>query len=280
MMGTFVEVVSADKQAAPLVFAEIKRIEALLSKYDPQSEISRLNKEGKLKASPQTWYILEKSWEFWVASDGAFDVTVGPLVDLWGFTDKQYRVPKDEEIKTALRRVGMDKISFDERNNVVKFNVPGMEIDLGAIAKGYATDCAAKKLKEAGIKSCLINAGGQIYALGDKFGQPWTIAIRDPRAKSTLSTLELKDQAVSTSGDYEQYFFKGDRRYSHIFNPKTGYPQESGIISVTVIAPDGLTADALSTAIFVLGKDQGQELVKRFPGASAQIFSQEDTLKR
>ncbi|MFA4842306.1 MAG: FAD:protein FMN transferase [Candidatus Omnitrophota bacterium] len=274
MMGTFIEVTSPEEKAGSIAFAEIKRVEEILSKYNPQSEISLLNKTGKLKVGPDTMYILQKSKEFWLATNGAFDVTVGPLMDLWGFTTKNYRVPAEEEIEKALLRIGMDKISFNEKNNVVKFNVRGVSLDLGAIAKGYAVDCAVRKLKEAGVTSCLINAGGQIYALGNKFGKPWKVGIREPRKPGIKQYLELEDQAASTSGDYEQYFFNNGSRYAHIFDPKTGYPVQGGVISVTIIAPDGLTADALSTSVFVLGKEKGANLTKRFPGVKAYILQE------
>ena len=270
MLGTFVEVTSPNRKAAQIIFEEIKRIENLLSKYNPESEVSKLNKLGNLKVSPETFYIIKKSKEFWQVSDGAFDITVAPLVDLWGFTDKKYSVPEEERIKNVLELVGTDKIIFNIDDSVIKFSVSGMKIDLGAIAKGYAVDCAVKKLKENNIKSCLINAGGQIYALGDKFGLPWKIAVRNPRGKDVIDYLALKDKAVSTSGDYEQYFIKGKKRYAHIFNPKTGYPADSGVVSVTVIAQDGITCDALSTAIFVLGKEKGQELAQKFPGVEVR----------
>jgi len=277
MMGTFVEVISPDKRGAAIAFAEMKRIDNLLSKYNPESEISRLNKLGELKVSAETLYILRRAKEFWLLSDGAFDVSVGPLADLWGFTDKQYRSPDTEEIKKTLVRVGMDKIVFNDKDSVVKFSVQGMRIDLGAIAKGYAVDCAVKKLKAAGIRSCLINAGGQIYALGDRFGRGWKIAIRNPRSQGFTDYLTLKDKAVATSGDYEQYFFHRHKRYAHIFNPKTGYPADSGLVSVTVIAPDGLTSDALATSIFVLGKDKGEKLAKKFSGTKVKIIEEKSS---
>jgi len=272
MMGTFVEVISPDKEAGDIVFKEIKRIEDLLSKYQEDSEVVRLNRLGSLKVSPDTFYILQKAKEFWQLSNGLFDVSVGPLMDLWGFTEKKYHLPRQEEINNALKMVGFDKIIFNPDNNVVKFKVRGMKIDLGAIAKGYAVDCAVKKLKEYGIKRCLVNAGGQIYCLGDKFGKPWRIAVRHPRKDGIWDYLELKDRAVSTCGDYEQYFIKGDKRYNHILNPRTGYPIDSGIVSATVIAHDGLTADALATSIFVLGKEKGEALAKKFRGVEVKII--------
>jgi thiamine biosynthesis lipoprotein len=271
MMGTIVGVTSPDKRAAGIAFAEINRIEGLLSKYKEDSEVSRLNKLGKSVVSPETFYIIKKSKEFWQLSNGAFDVTVAPLVDLWGFTNRNFTVPADEKIKNILNLVGSDKILLHNNENVIEFKFSGMKIDLGAIAKGYALDCAVKKLKEKGINSCLINAGGQVYCLGKKFGLPWRVAIRDPRGKGVVSFLELADQSVATSGDYEQYFIKNNKRYAHILDPKTGYPADSGVIAVTVIAPDGLTSDALATAIFVLGKVKGEALAKKLPGLKVII---------
>ncbi|HTZ11177.1 MAG TPA: FAD:protein FMN transferase, partial [Candidatus Margulisiibacteriota bacterium] len=269
--GTFVEVISADRRAGEIVFKEIGRIEGLLSKYIPESEVSRLNKEGSLKVSPDTFYILKKSIEFYRLSNGAFDITVAPLVDLWGFSNQAYRIPEDSEIKAALSLIGADKIVLQDDDYVVKFKTPGMKIDLGAIAKGYALDCSVKKLREAGIESCLVNAGGQIYCLGSRFGRPWRVAVREPNGSGFSGILELKDQSSSTSGDYEQYFVKDGLRYSHIFDPKTGHPVSSRVRSVTVVAADGLTADALSTAIFVLGRQKGEELARRFSGVYIKI---------
>ena len=276
MMGTIIEVTSPHKEAAGVVFGELERLENLLSKYKPESEVSQLNKKAKLKVSPETFFIVKKAKEFSTLSSGAFDITVGPLVDLWGFTNKNFTVPADEKIKNILNLIGSDKILLHNSDNVIEFEFSGMKIDLGAIAKGYAVDCAVRKLKEKGINSCLINAGGQVYCLGKKFGLPWRVAIRDPRGKGVVSFLELADKSVATSGDYEQYFIKNNKRYAHILDPKTGYPADSGVIAVTVIAPDGLTADALSTAIFVLGKERGEKLAEKFKGVEVKIYAQDN----
>jgi FAD:protein FMN transferase len=260
LMGTFWEVTSPNKQAATIVFSEAGRIEQLLSKYLPSSEVSRLNLSGKLKVSPDTFYIIKKSLEFCALTQGAFDITVGPLVDLWGFTDRKFQVPEAAKIRQTLELVGYDKIILHENNNVVEFRLPGVKIDLGGIAKGYALDCAVRKLKAKHIYSCLINAGGQVYCLGDRFGQSWKIGIQGPRKPEIAGTLELKNKSASTSGDYQQYFEAGGKRYCHIIDPRTGSPAESGITSVTVIADSGLEADALSTAVFVLGKQKAKVL--------------------
>lgn len=277
MMGTFVQVLSTDKNAAGIVFKEIKRIEGLLSKYDPLSEISRLNAAGKLKVSPETFFIVKKAKEFSEESKGAFDITVGPLVGLWGFKDKDYRVPSEAKIKDALRLVGSDKIVLQEGANVVKLKTPGMVLDLGAIAKGYAVDKAVARLKAAGIKNCLINAGGEIYCMGVRSGSRlWKVAVQDPRGDALRGGMELKDSAVATSGDYEQYFIKDGKRYAHIIDPRTGYPAASRVSSVTVTGPDCLGADALATAFFVLGPEGSSAILDKFPGYSFTMVIDND----
>lgn len=268
LMGTFVEVVSPDARAAKIAFDEIGRVEGLLSKYRPDSEIARLNRAGRLKVSAETYALLKRAKEFCRSSGGALDITVGPLVDIWGFSNKKYRVPAPSEIKEALTAVGFEKIILSDADNSVELAGTGVKIDLGAVAKGYAVDCAAEKIRQAGVKACLINAGGQISCLGDNSGRPWKIAVRRPRSRGASEIIELKDRSAATSGDYEQYFTVGDKRYSHILDPRTGYPADSGVISVTITAPGGFSADALSTAVFVLGRQKGGELVKKYPGAS------------
>ncbi|MDD5078995.1 MAG: FAD:protein FMN transferase [Candidatus Omnitrophica bacterium] len=272
LMGSFVEVVSADPRAAGIVFAEIRRIEDIFTKFDEDSELSRLNRNGEAQVSPELFYLLKRAKDFWLASNGAFDVTVAPLADLWGFTKRDYRIPADDRIKQTLEAVGSNKIVFLETNNVVKFTVSGMKIDLGAIVPGYAVDCAVSKLKEAGISSCLINCGGEVYGLGDRAGRKWSVGIRSAFGKNIGKKLELKDRAVATSGDYEQYFNKGKRHYSHLIDPRTGYPADSRISSVTVAAPDCLTADALSTSVFIMGKEKGEEMAGRFPGVEIVVI--------
>ncbi|MCM8797537.1 MAG: FAD:protein FMN transferase [Candidatus Omnitrophica bacterium] len=276
LMGTFVEVISPYREAADIVFKEMRRVEDLLSRYKENSEVSRLNKDGKLKVSPETFYVIKKTKEFFYQSAGAFDITSAPLADLWGFSAKDFRIPQEEDIQKVLPLIGSDKIILHESEFVVEFKTPGTKIDLGAVGKGFALDCSVKKLKERRIQSCLINAGGQVYALGTRYGSPWKIGIVDPRKRGLRDILKLSNKSVSTSGDYEQYFLKDGKRYAHIFNPKTGRPADSKVVSVTVIADDGLTADALSTAIFVLGKRKGEELAKRFPNVEARIIEDKD----
>lgn len=286
MMGTFVEVISPRKEAPVIVFDEFSRIESIMSRYAPGSEVSKLNKEGRITASPDLFAVVRKSKEFSDATEGAFDITVGPLVDLWGFTDKKFRAPGADEIRETRKLIGSDKIILSGPDNMIQFDVHGMKIDLGGIAKGYAVDCAVKELKKRGIKSCLINAGGQVYALGFKKEAPrfnprgifkakkWRIAVKNPDNAGGISVyLELFNQSASTSADYEQYFDSGGKRYGHIMDPRTGQPAGTGIASVTVIAPDAAAADALSTACCVLGKKKCAEIAEEFPGVHIKIIT-------
>ncbi|MBU0549209.1 MAG: FAD:protein FMN transferase, partial [Candidatus Omnitrophica bacterium] len=262
MMGTFIEVISGDAQAANIVFEEISRVEKLLSIYEKESEISQLNRRGRVKASPETLFVIQKAKEFWIATEGVFDVSVAPLVELWGFRDGNYRLPGDSEIQESLKLIGFDKIEIN--GNIIEFKIKGMKIDLGGIAKGYAVDSAVRQLMQAGINSALLNAGGDVYCLGNKQGMPWRVAIRSAQGAGIAGYLELSNKAVATSGSYEQYFSIGDSRYSHIMNPKTGRPVDSGVVSVSVIADDCLSADALATSIFILGKQKGSDLAVKF----------------
>jgi len=277
IMGTIVEITCPDKQAIDIAFNEIKRAEKLLSKYIPDSEVSKLNASGKLKVGPDLLYVLKRAQEFYLVSNGAFDVTVGPLVDVWKKAIKNNKLPPEEEIREAKQLVGFDKVLIDENESTVAFLEEGVKIDIGAIGKGYAVDCAIKKVRDFGVKSCIISVAGDIYCLGDKNGEPWQVGIQHPRnKKELLDILNLKDQAVSTSGDYQQMFIVGDKRYSHIIDPHTGYPAESKVISATVLAQDCLTADALATTIFVLGKEKGLNLVNYYNNIRALIYTEDD----
>ena len=279
LMGTFVEVISTDARAQKIAFDEIKRIEDLLSKYRSDSEISRLNRAGKLKVSAETFALLKTCKEFSAATDGAFDVSVGALVDLWGFTDKKFRVPSEQEIAAALAKVGSEKIVLNVSDGTVEFSSPGLKIDLGAVAKGYALDRAIEKIKQAGINSCLINAGGEVYCLGNNRGRPWKVAIKNPRGKGVVGFLELHDAAVATSGDYEQYFIAQNKRYAHILDPRTGYPAQKAVEAVTIIADSGLTADVLATAVCVVGAEKAEALVKKYPGARIESIIKMEKIK-
>jgi thiamine biosynthesis lipoprotein len=277
LLGTYVEIIYLDPRAPEIAFEEISRVEGLLSKYRPDSEISLLNAGGKKKVSAEVYALLSRCADLSRLSSGAFDITVEPLVRLWGFRDRKFNVPSAGRIAGVLPSIGSEKIVFHPDDNMIEFSSEGMSVDLGGAGKGYALDCAAAELAKSGIRDFLLNAGGQIRCAGRKpGGEPWRIAIKDPRGRGVLKEIQLEEGSIATSGDYEQFFMAGEesgsdtgraaKRYSHIIDPRSGYPADSGIISVTIFAPDGLTADVLSTAVYVLGKERGAALLAKFPG--------------
>ncbi len=280
LMGTYVEVISDNKDAAKIAFAEIRRLDNLLSKFKPESEISQLNKKGSLKVSLDTLAVIKSALEFYKKSGGSFDITVSPLVDIWKRAIHTKILPRKEAINSAKNLLGSDKIIINEKASTVKFLNKGMQIDLGGIAKGYAVDCAVKKLKSAGIKSCLVNAGGNMFAIGKKGNAPWKIGIQHPRKPNKIiGNLFLEDRAIATSGDYEQFFEIKGRRLSHIIDPKTGYPVDTGVVSVTIISNSATICDGLSTAVFVLGKEKGTELSLQFLDTNVLVFTKQDLKK-
>ena len=274
-MGTFIEVTCLSESGAKIVFDEFKRLEGIFSNFSDTSEVSRLNKTGRLYAGTELRALIKESIQVSRESNGAFDITCAPLVDIWKKAIKNKSLPDKREIKKALSLVGYKKIHLDESAGLVSFRQKNMEIDLGAIAKGFAIDSAIERLKASGINSALVNAGGEIYCLGTRSGKLWKVAIQDPRkCRDNIATLLLSNKAISTSGDYQQFFEIKAKRYSHIIDPHTGYPVDKGIIQVTVVADDATTADFLSTAVFVLGEKQGLELAKKFKATTVRIVRQ------
>ncbi len=265
------------QKAIAQAFDEIERIDNLLSIYKSNSDISKINMQSgfsDVKVSSDTLDIIDKSIAISKMTDGAFDITIGPLMESWGFKDGNKRIPSDKDIIEKKRLVGYKNIDINHSQSSIRLNLQGMQLDLGAIAVGFAVDKAIEKLKFIGIKDALINAGGEIYALGTPDRRrAWRIGIQHPRRKSELiGVLELKDKAISTSGDYENYFEIGDRRYPHILSPYTGKPVD-GIMSVTVVSDKAVTADALSTAIFPMGAQKGMELIENLNDVECIIIT-------
>lgn len=287
-MGTIVEISVADEdktseeieEAVNKAFEAIKQVEKLMSSYREDSDVSRLNRlsEGKtIAVSDETLEVIKKSIEFSELSEGSFDITISPILQLWGFgKGSKKRIPTRDEIDERLPLVNFHNIIIDEAKKTVGFAHPGMKIDLGGIAKGYAVDKAVETLRREGIKGAMVNAGGDIYCLGTKAkGEPWTIGVKQPRKPSqVLTTLKVKDRAVATSGDYESFFIIGNKRYSHLIDPRNGHPAPNGVMSVTVLGPTCLEADALATACFVLGPEEGMKLIERLDGVEGLLVSQ------
>jgi thiamine biosynthesis lipoprotein len=250
--------------AAVQAFREMYRIESVMSTWRPSSEISRLNAESNgtpLAVSRELYSLIDSALFYSKATSGAFDVTVLPLVRLWGFQGAQAALPSDEEISRALSHVGYGAISIDSSASTVTLP-SGMQIDLAGIAKGYAVDRCVAVLARLGVRNALVNIGGNIYAMGTApHEQGWKIGIRDPKGGlNTVGSLLLRDEAVATSGNYENFVEIDGKRYGHIIDPRTGRPV-SDVLSVTVVAPTGLASDALSTGFFVLGFERGTEAI-------------------
>jgi len=246
--------------------AAFDRMEAVDKKFNcmnPQSPIYDFNVNNTPITDPEIVDLVQVALDICRESDGAFDITVEPLVKLWGFFSDNPRLPAKQEIADIIKLVGYNHIKIED-NKVVK-DANDIHIDLGAIAKGYGIGECAEELKKQGIKSALIEGGGQIQAFGAIKGGPWKIGVRNPRGSGIIAGIALeKDMGISTSGDYERYFEENGQRYHHILNPKTGYPVE-GIMSLSVITKDPTLADGLSTALFVMGAAKAQEFAKQNP---------------
>ena len=276
IMGTMVEitVIPPDDEAIKAAFEEIKKVDVLMSTYKENSEVSILNREGENRLSAETLQVIREAINFSEITGGAFDITCRPLINLWKKAKKEKVIPSPEQIKEALSLVGYEKILLE--GEMVRFKQKGMQIDLGGIAKGYAVDRAIEALRKNGIRRALVNAGGDLYALGSgPGGEKWQVGIQDPRQENKLlGIIKVKDAGVATSGDYRRYFTIEGRRFSHIVDPKTGQTVQDVPMSVTVIAPDATTTDALATGVFVLGPHAGIELIESLPQVEGMIVGE------
>ena len=244
---------------------KIKELDELLSTGKETSEVVRLNKAGKAVVTETTADLIKRSLAIYQNTDGLFDITIYPLMELWGFPTKDYRVPSDKEIKEKLKNVGSDKIVFDEETREISFKNKGMEIDFGGIGKGYITDELVNILTKEKVESAIINLGGNVFGFQKKpDGSLWNIAIRDPNEPDKyMAAIRLEDSAVITSGGYERYFEENGVIYHHILDPRTGKPSESNLKSVSIVSKDGTLADALSTSLFIMGEEGAVEYWKK-----------------
>jgi thiamine biosynthesis lipoprotein len=272
LMGTRVSVeLWADDEArgrdlVAEVMREYHRFDDAMSTYKPDSEISQVNAraaDAPMLISDELFSLVERSNALSAASGGAFDITYDSVGYLYDFRARQR--PTEQQIEEHIGAVDYRHIVLDRAKRTIFFETPGVRINLGGIAKGYVVERAAAMLRERGVEHALLNAGGDTRVIGDRRGQPWIVGIRHPRAADEVVTrLPLVDEAISTSGDYERYFEENGQRYHHILNPATGRPTE-GILTVTVIGPDGTLTDGLDTAIFVLGTERGLALIEAYP---------------
>ncbi len=287
IMGTFATVAAVAKNESQTRrcieagFEQLKRIDVMMSDYKGDSELSRVNREAfnyPVKVSPELFEILLKSVKFSLLSDGAFDITVGPLVDMWRKAGEANAMPDEITLASVKTRVGFEKLILDANEQTVRFAVEGMRLDLGGIAKGYAVDKAVEAMKKEGAIGGMVDAGGNIRCFGKPADKDaWLIGLQNPEAAEpkrgqVLMVLKLKDMAVATSGDYRRFVTIDGKRYSHIIdtNTATGI---SILSSDTIIAANAVDADALSTAVNVMGSDKGIALVESLDDTEAIVIT-------
>lgn len=257
-MDTFMSFTAYGKNSEEAVEAamkEVQRLDALLSAGDEDSEVFQINRDGSGTVSEDTGNILKRAMEIYEATDGLFDFTVYPLMELWGFTSQEYHVPSEEELSEVLPLVNASKIRLDGTEVTLG---KGQRIDFGGIAKGYTSARIMDIFRKYGVVSGMVSLGGNVQVLGTKpDGSEWQIGIQDPDSGQgeVLAVLAVEDKAVITSGGYERYFEEDGNTYIHIIDPRTGYPADAGLISVTIVSEDGTLADALSTSFYIMGLD-------------------------
>lgn len=262
---------------AAAVRATFQRVDSLMSNWTETSEVARINRTAGRQSTtvhPEVAHVVEASIRYWKDSTGAFDITVEPLVRLWGFLGGKPHVPPDSAARIAFRTVGSQHLIFDPAARTIRFDVEGVKIDLGGIAKGYAADAAADSLKARGVVDALVDMSGNMRALGHPVGsEAWRIGIRDPRDRVPyFARLNLfSGEGIATSGQYEQFVAANGRTYGHIMDPRVGRPAE-GLIGVTAICPNAMHADAWGKALFVLGPVDGKRMALARPEVSAVLI--------
>lgn len=260
---------------------EAVRLEGLLSRFIPSSEICRINQSAgrrQVKISAETYGVLSKAAEFSDLSQGCFDITIGPLVDLWRSARTDLNAPAVTKIQKMLSLINYKDLVLNSSEQSAFLNKKGQSIDLGGIGKGYAADKILEVIKSYGITSAFTNFGGNVAVIGLKpDGSPWRVGIQHPRQENKLiGALKVTDMSVVTSGDYQRFFNgKDGKRYHHILNPATGHPSDSGLISVTIVSENSMTADALSTMLFILGLKRGSEILKTFQKTEAVLIDKD-----
>jgi thiamine biosynthesis lipoprotein len=272
MMGTEVSVLlwhddsEAGERLVEQVFAEAARIDRLMSTYKEDSQISAINRRAAdepVVAGDELFSIIRRSLDLSELTLGAFDITYESVGQHYDFRDR--RRPDAATVEKERKLIDFRFVDLDQPSGTVFFHKQGVRINLGGIAKGYVVERGVDILKISGVENAIVTAGGDSRLLGDRRGQPWMVGIRDPRNDGQVAiSVPLENEAISTSGDYERYFEEGDVRYHHIIQPRTGAPA-SGVHSATVLGPDAVMTDALSTAVFVLGVDQGLRLIATLP---------------
>lgn len=265
-------------------FEELRQLENILSINKPETELQKVNEaSGKapVKVSDDTFDVVSKGIYYSELSKGALDITIGPLVKLWGIGTDEARVPTDQEINLVKPLIDYSLIDLDPVNKTIFLPKKGMIIDLGAIAKGYAADKVTDILVKNNIKNAVIDLGGNIFALGSKIdGSPWKIGVQDPNAarNASIGFLQVSNKSIVTSGIYERYFVKDGKHYHHILNPDTGYPYENELLGVSIVTDKSVDGDSLSTTLFALGIEKGLNLINSLDGIDAIFITKDNEL--
>jgi thiamine biosynthesis lipoprotein ApbE len=282
-MGTLADVVvvTADSAAtapvARIAHRAFARVDSLMSNWTTTSEVARLNREtpaGPTQVHPDVARVLARALRIGRDTGGAMDITVEPLVRAWGFLGGHPRVPSDAEVAAAFAHVGLAKLAFDSTSATLRFLDPGVRVDLGSIAKGYAVDLAADSLRARGIRNACVNVSGNMQLLGSPPGADrWRIGVRDPRNRMPyFARLHLTEQGIATSANYEQFVAVDGRRYGHIMDPRTGRPAD-GLLAVTVVAATAVEADGWDTGLFVLGAADAMRIARARSDFSAILVA-------
>jgi thiamine biosynthesis lipoprotein len=282
---------SKAEKAIEAAYVRVDEIEQMASSSIPTSDINKINEAaGKdfVKVHPEIVKMIKTAVKYSELSNGAFDITISPLIKLWGIGTAEEKIPTDAEIKEKIALVNYKDISINEADNSVKLMKPGMAIDLGGIAKGFTADEIVKVFKEYKVKSAIINLGGSsIYTLGEKPDKSlWAIGIQHPRKERNsefTGIIKMPENALATSGDYERFFIKDDKRYHHILNSSTGYPADAGVMSDTIIIdssmPDAnMVADILTKITFVSGVEEGLKVIDSIPGVSCMAITTDNKI--
>nr|WP_208526396.1 FAD:protein FMN transferase [Clostridium botulinum] len=284
LMGTIINIKAYGKNADKAVQASVDKISDIENKMSlniSTSEVNKINKNAGIapvKVSKNTFDVVKASLIYSEKSKGFFDITVEPLVSIWGIGTDKARIPSKDEISTALKLINYKDVVINEKESTIMLKRKGQAIDLGAIAKGYTADELKKVLLNYNVSSAFLSLGGNVYVLGNKPDKtPWKIGVQNPLEPrgDYLGIVSVSDKSVVTSGNYERFFERNGKRYHHIFDTKTGYPAEKGLISVSIISDKSIDGDALSTSVYTLGLDEGKKLIESLKGVEA-IFVTND----
>ena len=281
LMDTLVQMRAQGENAEITVeesMEKIKEIENLMSKTIESSDIYKLNNNPgqKIEINDETMTVLKRAKEYAEITNGDFEPAVGALVDLWGIGTEDAGVPSESKIEAALANTGYEYLKL--RDDFAEITKAGVKLDLGAIVKGYAASEVKKIVEEYGVEHAFVNLGGNVLVIGNKAdGSPWRIGIQDPRAGqgTVMAVIDSVDMTIVTSGNYERYFEENGKIYHHILDPETGYPAENNLLSVTIISESSFDADALSTAVYIMGLEKGMEFIENREDVEVMFITDE-----